>query len=462
MAYFLGRDVNLAISTEQEAFGLKVTDQVLDITGTSTSDASDSDQIPPRVVGLTTAGDTEEAEVMTITPSSVTLQQYESLAADGNHYISLTDMDGDLHVISFNDSDAGSYVAPTTGELSGLTQATSTVVEIDSTGIADDNTCDTNGALGSGDTFGSNPKIIKCDSTANLYEGMGVSGTGIAVSSVITQIDSATLFRVNNDTTGSLNENVTDIAFDTDTAAAVAGAIRKAINGSNIHNTKATSGVGQIVVATTGQGTSAVVTLTARQAGSITGILRGSGDSDWQSAIAVATSNQGVTGDNKVSDITSLEIGTGTMDEDITYMGQRTGLKAEIKNETSITITKKKGKTGTANSIFYYLFNEARCGIRHTAGTIDADVGTTDASLALDNNQNMPQATTDGTNFGYRVFIQLKSGAEIMTIPNCCITDYSVSLNSDGITEEVLTLYSNVRPTVAATSTTTISAKADF
>ena len=143
-------------------------------------------------------------------------------------------------------------------------------------------------------------------------------------------------------------------------------------------------------------------------------------------------------------------------------MGQRTGLKAEIKNETSITITKKKGKTGTANSIFYYLFNEARCGIRHTAGTIDADVGTTDASLAFDNNQNMPQATTDGTNFGYRVFIQLKSGAEIMTIPNCCITDYSVALNSDGITEEVLTLYSNVRPTVAATSTTTITAKTDF
>ena len=76
--------------------------------------------------------------------------------------------------------------------------------------------------------------------------------------------------------------------------------------------------------------------------------------------------------------------------------------------------------------------------------------------------RDIPQATTDGTNFGYRVFIQLKSGTEIMTIPNCCITDYSVALNSDGITEEVLTLYSNVRPTVAATSTTTITAKTDF
>ena len=448
------------MSTEQEAFGLKMSSGVLDITGTDSSIAADTDQIPPRVIGLTTAGASAEAEVMTITPSSVTLQQYESHAADGNHYISLTDMDGELHVISFNDSDAGTYVAPTTGELSGLTQATSTIVEIDSTGIADDNTCDTNGGAGSGDAFGSNPKIIKCDSTANLYEGMGVSGTGIAGSSVITQIDSATLFRVNNDTTGSLNENVTDIAFDTDTAAAVAGAIRKAINGSNIHNTKATSGVGQIVVATTGQGTSAVVTLTARQEGSITGIVRGTGDSDWQSAIAVATSNQGVTGDNFIPDITGLDITHGANEEDITYFGQRTALKAELKKETTVTITKKKGNGG--HDIFPYLFNLARCGIRHTSGTIDADVGITDASVELDNNSTIPTAKSAGSNFGYRLYIQLKSGSEVMTVRNLCVTEYTTTVSADGIQEESITLYSNVRPLVDTTSKTEITSQVNF
>ena len=37
MAYFLGRDVKLAISTEQEAFGIKKISDVLDITGTDVS-----------------------------------------------------------------------------------------------------------------------------------------------------------------------------------------------------------------------------------------------------------------------------------------------------------------------------------------------------------------------------------------------------------------------------------------
>jgi hypothetical protein len=366
MAYFLGRDVNLAISTEQEAFGLKVTDQVLDITGTDSSALADTDAIPPRVAGLKTAETTSVAEVSTLTVNSATEADFESTGAGSNKYITLYDPDGDTYVIDFETSGGASYVQ--------TTQAAAATASLKVTLATDE------------------------------------GGTGAIATEIADDINA-------------------DATFSKVFTASPSGA---------------------------------VVTITNAQTGDATDILRGSGFEGGSPIIIVANDTQGVTADNKVSDITSLEIGTGTNDEDIVYMGQRTGLKAEIKNETSITITKKKGKTGTANSIFYYLFNEARCGIRHTAGTIDADVGTADASLALDNNQNMPTATTDGTNFGYRVFIQLKSGTEIMTIPNCCITDYSVALNSDGITEEVLTLYSNVRPTVAATSNTTISAKADF
>ena len=68
-----------------------------------------------------------------------------------------------------------------------------------------DATCDTDHSAGSGTTFGSNPKIVKCDSTALLSIGLTVSGTGIATNSVITQIDSSTLFRVDLDTTATNN-----------------------------------------------------------------------------------------------------------------------------------------------------------------------------------------------------------------------------------------------------------------
>ena len=449
MAYYLGRDVNLAMTTEQEAFGLKVTDQVLDITGTDSSALADTDQVPPRVVGLGLTETTSEKEKATLTMAAVPDgDKYENTAADENRYIRLVDADGDSYVISFNDAAAGTYVAPTTGELAAITPKATLTVTLRASFT--DATCDTDNSAGSGSSFGSNPKIVQIDSTANLVEGMLVAGTGIASGSVITQIDSETLFRVNLDTTAD-NDNQT-LTFTTDTAVAVAGALKRAINDDATFS--------KVATATGAGGTSAAVHIELDQVGAATGIVRGGGYAD--SVMTYALVNEGVTADNYVSDITGIDLTLGAVDEDIIYMGQRTGLKSEIKKENTIVITKKKGKTGTANSVFWYLFNEARCGIRHTSGTIDADVGTADASLELDNSLTMPQATTDGTNFGYRVFIQLKSGTEILTIPNCCISDYSVSLNTDGITEETLTLYSNVTPTVAATANTTITAKSDF
>jgi len=71
-----------------------------------------------------------------------------------------------------------------------------------------DATCDTNHSAGSGSTLGSNPKIIQMDSTSSIAVEMNVSGTGIATGSVVSQIDSATLFRVNLDTTAT-NTNTT-------------------------------------------------------------------------------------------------------------------------------------------------------------------------------------------------------------------------------------------------------------
>jgi len=71
-----------------------------------------------------------------------------------------------------------------------------------------DATCDTDHSAGSGSSFGSNPKIIQMDNTTNVKVGMTVTGTGIADNSIVTQIDSSTLFRVSEDTTAT-NTNQT-------------------------------------------------------------------------------------------------------------------------------------------------------------------------------------------------------------------------------------------------------------
>ena len=73
-----------------------------------------------------------------------------------------------------------------------------------------DDTCDTDHTAGSGSTFGSNPKIVRMDATGSLAVGMCVTGTGIAAGSVVSQIDSGTLFRVDKDTTATnTNEELT-------------------------------------------------------------------------------------------------------------------------------------------------------------------------------------------------------------------------------------------------------------
>ena len=62
-----------------------------------------------------------------------------------------------------------------------------------------DDTCDTNDTPGSGTSFAGNPRIIQMDSTANVTVGAVVSGTGITGTANVTQIDSSTLFRIDED-----------------------------------------------------------------------------------------------------------------------------------------------------------------------------------------------------------------------------------------------------------------------
>ena len=45
---------------------------------------------------------------------------------------------------------------------------------------------------------------------------------------------------------------------------------------------------------------------------------------------------------------------------------------------------------------------------------------------------------------------------------NMCMTEYSTTLNADGITEETVTFYGNTKPVIGTTANTTLTALADF
>ena len=139
---------------------------------------------------------------------------------------------------------------------------------------------------------------------------------------------------------------------------------------------------------------------------------------------------------NSFTDVTGVDITLGKVDEDIAYMGLRTALKAEIKNETTIVITKKKN-----NKFWDHVWMDARYG--------------SDGSNLID---GLTQPTVK---HGYRLYLALKDdgSSEVITVPNCTFSDKSTSLNTDGTTEETLTFTSHVEPfintDVIQTATTT-------
>ena len=127
---------------------------------------------------------------------------------------------------------------------------------------------------------------------------------------------------------------------------------------------------------------------------------------------------------NQFTDVTGVDLTLGKIDEDIAYMGQRTALKAEIKNETTLVITKKKD-----GKFWDHVFMDARYG---TNGTDLTD------GLAH-----------PATTYGYRLYLALDDTVEVITMPNMVLADHGVSLNVDGTTEETLTFISHVEPIIS-------------
>ena len=158
---------------------------------------------------------------------------------------------------------------------------------------------------------------------------------------------------------------------------------------------------------------------------------------------------------NTVTDLVGIDITLGKVDEDVSYFGQKTALKSEIKNEVTVSLTRKK-----SDSRYEILFNKARCGVLGytTSGKtiLDVDGATPLASSTLPSLNTVDVNNSDAAheqpsrNFGYRIHVMLKTGAEVITLQNCCMTTYAVSLNTDGITEETIEFYGYIKPQVTS------------
>ena len=134
------------------------------------------------------------------------------------------------------------------------------------------------------------------------------------------------------------------------------------------------------------------------------------------------------TSDNRPDNITAVDLSVSTMDEDVQFIGQRNVLKAEIKKENSITLTRKK-----KDSVWNVAYDQARFGIN-------------EAGDGLSEGGTQP----DYTGYGYRVYLKFKSGTsgETFILPNCCVTEYSNTMSPDASQEESITFVSYVNPVI--------------
>jgi hypothetical protein len=109
-------------------------------------------------------------------------------------------------------------------------------------------------------------------------------------------------------------------------------------------------------------------------------------------------------------------------------------LKAEIKKETTVTLTRKK-----SNICWDIIFNDSgRWGISDTTFY----TGSENPAVS---------------NFGYRIYIKLKNATEVFMVRNACVQGHSLSLNADGTTEETLEFMSYVDPLIAATDSVAVT-----
>ncbi len=171
----------------------------------------------------------------------------------------------------------------------------------------------------------------------------------------------------------------------------------------------------------------------------------------------------GYTGFN-LPDITGVDLATGTQDEDISYFGTKTVGKSKVKDDLTVTITKKKSST------LFALMAQGMCktgasqdgtGI-HSAkyGLILGDGLATGASgnMRIANGTTDPKSSTDdnsAVSYGYRVAIQLKAASSasskdgtVIILRNCTLGEYTHTVSNDAANDESIAFTTMVAPLV--------------
>jgi len=145
-----------------------------------------------------------------------------------------------------------------------------------------------------------------------------------------------------------------------------------------------------------------------------------------------------------VTDLTGVDLGIGATDEDISFIGLRTVLKAEIKKETTLSLTRKK-----KDAVYDVIFNgDGKKSLRWGCSGDLAAGNATNAYTGLEK---------PTVNYGYRLHIQLKTSGEIFVLRNCTITAHTTSISADGVQEETLEFVSHVDPKIVTAAHTTVT-----
>ena len=126
------------------------------------------------------------------------------------------------------------------------------------------------------------------------------------------------------------------------------------------------------------------------------------------------------------ANITGVDLSIGAVDEDITYMGKRQVTKAEIKKETTVSLTRKKSDIGWDG-----IFNNG--GRQGCSGSSEIS--------------SLQEPTV---NTGYRVHVVLSGTTDVFSVRGCCVQAHSVSVNADGTSEETMEFMTYVTPKVTA------------
>ena len=224
----------------------------------------------------------------------------------------------------------------------------------------------------------------------------------------------------------------------------------------------ASTAIVTVTQATAGSSGNTTVTLTDSGTAGMTktNFTGGDDDPDFVAGTTFAENLDTSPALTKVADLTGVDLSIGVTDEDITYIGTKTVLKAEIKKETSITLTRKK-----SNNVWDVVYNgptaasKGWTGSAAETGGYGARWGVVEGAANtwyINNGLMHPKDAVDFGGsvpcFGYRVHVELKNGQEVISVPGCQLVGHSVTLNADGTTEETCELISHVTPKIGTTA----------